>query len=198
MMPRLLRALAHHSGQLVNYSGVGAALGMNHVTTQKYTGIFEQLFLIKTLPPWYTNELKRLTKTPKIHFVDSGLLAALCDISVEKLLEKRRLLGPLLETFVFSELSKLASWNEQRLDFSHFRDKDGNEVDIVIHDSLDRIVGVEVKAAATVNGSDFSGMRKLAEASGRRFVLGLVLYDHSDVVPFGERLFAVPISALWS
>jgi uncharacterized protein len=198
LMPRLLRALAHHSGQLINYSGIGAPLGMNHVTTQKYTGIFEQLFLIRTLQPWYTNELKRLTKTPKIHFLDSGLLAALRDISIERILANRRLLGPLLETFVFTELLKLASWSDQRLEFSHFRDKEGSEVDVVIQDSRERIVGIEVKSAATVTSADFAGLRKLAEASKKQFVLGLVLYDHNTVVPFGERLFAVPISALWS
>lgn len=198
LMPRLLRALAHHSGQLINYSGIGALLGMNHVTTQKYTGIFEQLFLIRTLQPWYTNELKRLTKTSKIHFLDSGLLAALRDISAERLLMNRRLLGPLLETFVFTELLKLASWSDQRLEFSHFRDKEGNEVDIVIQDSRERIVGIEVKSAATVTAADFAGLRKLAEASRKQFAFGAVLYDHSKIVPFGERLFAVPISALWS
>lgn len=198
LMPRLLRALAHHSGQLINYSGIGAPLGMNHVTTQKYTGIFEQLFLIRTLQPWYTNELKRLTKTPKIHFLDSGLLAALRDISTDRLLANRRLFGPLLETFVFTELLKLASWSNHRLEFSHFRDKEGNEVDIVIQDSRERIVGIEVKSAATVTAADFAGLRKLAEASKKQFTLGIVLYDHSTIVPFGERLFAVPISALWS
>lgn len=198
LMPRLLRALAHHSGQLINYSGIGAPLGMNHVTTQKYTGIFEQLFLIRTLQPWYTNELKRLTKTPKIHFLDSGLLAALRDISTDRFLANRRLFGPLLETFVFTELLKLASWSNHRLEFSHFRDKEGNEVDIVIQDSRERIVGIEVKSAATVTAADFAGLRKLAEASKKQFTLGIVLYDHSTIVPFGERLFAVPISALWS
>ncbi|MBB4275591.1 putative AAA+ superfamily ATPase [Rhizobium mongolense] len=71
-MPRLLRILAEHSGQLVNYSGIGAAIGMNHITTQKYVGIFENLFLARTLQPWFSNKLKRLTKTPKVHFLDSG------------------------------------------------------------------------------------------------------------------------------
>lgn len=76
-MPRLLRILAHHSGQLVNYSKVGAPLGLSHVTTQKYAGIFEQLYLTRVLPPWSNNELSRLIKTPKLHFLDAGLLAAM-------------------------------------------------------------------------------------------------------------------------
>lgn len=196
-MPRLLRILAEHSGQLVNYSGIGAAIGMNHITTQKYVGIFESLFLARTLQPWFSNKLKRLTKTPKIHFLDSGLLAALRDLSLDRLRAERGQFGPLLETFVFAEILKLASGGEERFEFSHFRDKQQNEVDIVIEDRRGRVVGIEVKAAASVSNSDFSGLRILADACGERFVSGIVLYDHQKVIPFGERLSAVPISALW-
>lgn len=196
-IPKLLQALAHHSGQLSNYSKVGSLLDMNYLTTQKYTGILEQLFLIYTLPPWHTNQLKRLIKTPKLHFLDSGLLAALQDINLEKLKSNRSLFGSLLETFVFTELLKLSSWNDRRFEFSHFRDKQKNEVDIVIQNRSGQIVGIEVKASATVTNKDFSGLRKLADAHPKAFVLGLVLYDHDQTIPFGDRLLAAPISALW-
>lgn len=196
-MPRLLRALAQHSGQLVNHSAVGAALGMNHVTTQRYAGVFEWLFLTATLPPWHTNRLKRLAKTPKLHFLDPGLLAALRGLSPDRLRSDRGPFGALLETFVFSELLKLAGWSGERLEFTHFRDKERNEVDVVMEDRHGRVVGVEVKASATVTGADFGGLRRLAEACGDRLALGLVLHDHDKVVPFGERLFAAPLSTLW-
>ncbi len=196
-MPRLLRILAEHSGQLVNYSGIGAAIGMNHITTQKYVGIFESLFLARTIQPWFSNKLKRLTKTPKMHFLDSGLLASLRDLSLDRLRDDRGQFGALLETFVFGEILKLASSGHTRFEFSHFRDKQQNEVDIVIEDRRGRVVGIEIKAAASVSTSDFSGLRMLAEACGERFVSGIVLYDHDKVIPFGERLSAVPISALW-
>lgn len=97
-----------------------------------------------------------------------------------------------------SEVLKLASWTGQRFSLSHYRDKEQNEVDIVIEDQERRTVGVEVKAGATVTAADFSGLRKLAEASGKRFALGLVLYDGDAVVPFGPGLFAAPISSIWS
>jgi len=197
-LPRLLRMLAHHSGQLLNASGLGAPLGLSHVTTLKYIGIFEQLFLTRLLPPWSTNELKRLVKTPKLHFLDSGLLAALRDLSPQHLAANRGEFGALLETFVFSEVLKLASWTGQRLSFSHYRDKDQNEVDIVIEDEVRRTIGLEVKAGATVTAADFRGLRRLAEAAGKRFALGLVLYDGDTLVPFGPSLFAAPISSLWS
>lgn len=196
-MPRLVRALAHHTGQLINYTQLGASLALNHVTTQKYTGILEQLFLTYLLPPWSTNELKRLIKTPKLHFLDSGLVAALRNLSPQRLAAERGAFGALLETFVLSEVRKLASWSGERFEFSHFRDKEQNEVDLVIEDHERRIVGIEVKAAATVTSADFGGLRKLADAAGKRFALGMVLYDEKQVVPFGPKLFAAPISSLW-
>ena len=197
-MPRLLRVLAEHSGQLVNYSGFGAPLGMNHVTTRKYVGILENLFLVHTLPPWYTNTLKRITKSPKLHFLDAGLLASLKALTPERLRTDRTPFGPVLETFVLGELLKLASWADDRYAFSHFRDKERNEVDIVIEDGLGRIVGVEVKASATVSEGDFAGLRRLAAATRDSFAMGLVLYDHEHAVPFGERMAATPLSTLWS
>jgi len=198
IMPKLLSILAEHSGQLVNYSGIGSAIGLNHVTTRKYTGIFENLFVVQTLQPWFTNKLKRLTKSPKLHFLDAGLLAALRGISPDILRKNKTPFGAILETFVFSELQKIATWSEQRVSFSHFRDKDKNEVDIVIENRRGEVVGIEVKSSATVSASDFSGMRKLAEACGDRFIQGLVLYDHDQVVPFGANMTAAPLSCLWS
>ena len=197
-MPHLLRVLARHAGQLVNHTAIGGSLGMNHVTTRKYVGILESLFLVRTAPPWHTNALKRLTQTPKLHFLDAGLLAALRGASPDGLRRDRTPLGAILETFVLAELLKMAEWSGERLEFSCFRDKERNEVDIVVGDRRGRVVGIEVKAAASVSRGDFHGMRRLAEACGDRFALGLVLYDHDQIVPFGDRMLAVPLSALWA
>jgi len=196
-MPRLLRALAEHSGQLINHAGVGASLDLNHVTTQKYTGVFEQLFLVRTLPSWHNNALKRLTKKPKLHFLDSGLLAALRGLTPERVAADRSNFGAVLETFVFAEVLKLTGWSDDRFSLSHFRDKEQDEVDLVLEDRQGRIVGLEVKGSATVRNEDFGGLHKLAQAVGERFAFGAVLYDHEQVVPFGERLAAVPLSSLW-
>ena len=196
-MPQLIRVLAQHAAQLINYSAMGAPLGMSHVTTRKYAGILEQLFLTVTLAPWYTNRLKRLTKTPKVHFLDAGLLATLCDLTPERIRVERKPWGAVLETFVLSELLKLASWSEDRFDFFHFRDKEKHEVDVVIEDHRGRVIGIEVKASATVVVSDFRGLRRLAKACGDRFVAGMVLYDHEVTVPFGDRMFAMPLAVLW-
>ncbi len=198
LMPRLLRVLAEHSAQLVNHSGFGAPLGMNHVTARKYVGILESLFLVHTLPPRYANTLKRSTKSPKLHFLDAGLLAALRGISPDRVRRDRKVFGPLLETFVLGELLKLAGWGNNRYTFLHFRDKDRNEVDIVIEDRHGQVVGIDVKASATVSHGDFSGLRRLASDCGKNFKMGLVLYDHDRTVAFSDNMAAVPVSALWS
>lgn len=198
-MPRLLRALAHAAGGLVNHSALGAALGMNHVTTAKYAGVFEALFLTRALPAWHPgNALKRLVRTPKLHFLDSGLLAALRGDTPERVRADRARFGPLLESFVVSELLKLAGAHGGRAELSHYRDRDGAEADVVLEDRAGRVVGVEVKASATVGPGDFAGLRRLeATCEPGRFALGLVLHDTDRVVPFGGRLFAAPLSALW-
>lgn len=197
-LPRLLDVLAEHAGQLVNHSSFGSALGLSSVTAQKYVAVLERLFLVRTLEPWSSNRLSRLIKTPKLHFLDSGLLAALREDEEEALRQDRSRFGALLETFVVSELLKLASWSERRVSFSHYRTKDQDEVDVVIEDRRGRIIGIEVKASATVRPQDFRGLRQLQEAVGDRFVRGLVLHDHDRVTPFGEKLQAAPLSILWS
>jgi predicted AAA+ superfamily ATPase len=197
-LPRLLQVLAEHAGQLVNHSSFGAALGLSSVTAQKYVAILERLFLVRTLTPWSSNRLSRLVKTPKLHFLDSGLLAALREDEEEALRQDRSRFGAVLESFVVSELLKLASWSERRVSFSHYRTKDQDEVDVVIEDRRGRVVGIEVKASATVRPKDFRGLRQLQEAVGDRFMRGLVLHDHDRVTPFGEKLQAAPLSILWT
>ena len=197
-MPQLLQYSAEFSGKLVNYASIGSGIGMNHATTRKYLDTFERLFLVYYLPPWYSSGIKRIAKTAKLHFLDSGLLAALLNLSSEKLEIDRTSFGRLLESFVVGELLKLASFSDDRYRFSHFRHRQRDEVDIVVEDMDGRIVGIEVKASATVALSDFSGLKKLEEECGDRFTLGVVLYDHEHIVSFGERLLAVPISALWN
>ncbi|MFO1087625.1 MAG: ATP-binding protein [Reyranellaceae bacterium] len=197
-LPRFVRLLAEHSGQLVNYSTFAGGIGVSYKTTQRYIGLLEQLFLVATLPPWYTNAVKRIVKTPKLHFVDSGILAVNRSMSFARAKADRSAFGALLEGFVFAEVSKLATWSDSPLSLFHFRDPEGREVDIVLEADDGTVAGIEIKANATVTPADFAGLRKLAQAAARRFAFGVVLYDGDTVVPFGERLAAAPLSCLWS
>ncbi|SRR5690554_19029 len=197
-MPRLLRALAQQSGQLTNYSQLGGQLGLDGKTTTKYIGVLEQLFLLTRVEPWFRNRLNRLIKTPKLHFLDSGLLASLSGATQESMEKDRTQLGALLETFVLAEVARQITWQSDTYSLYHYRDKDQNEVDIVIENDMGEVVGLEIKAAATVKNSDFKGLRRLADSAGNDFRLGIVLYDGDAILPFGENLYAAPISSLWA
>jgi predicted AAA+ superfamily ATPase len=196
-LPKFIRLLAEYSARLVNYSQFGSSIDVSHKTGQRYVGLLEQIFLVSTLQPWYTNALKRIVKTPKLHFLDSGLLATARGLSFERVKGDRDVFGALLESFVFSEVMKLMTASDLRLTPYHFRDQQMREVDIVLERDDGMIVGIEVKASATVKSSDFAGLHTLAEACKNKFAYGIVLYDSTDLVPFGDRLAAAPLSSLW-
>ncbi|MBL9140822.1 MAG: DUF4143 domain-containing protein, partial [Phycisphaerae bacterium] len=196
-VPKLLKLAATQTARLINVSELAAAFQISRPTIRDYVTLLERIFVLDELPPWHSNRLKRLVKTPKLHVTDSGLACALLGLSPADLWQDREAFGQLLETFVYGELRRQSSAMEDPIDFSHFRDKDGAEVDIVLEHSGSRLSGVEVKASSTVHSTDFRGLRRLREASGKRFVCGVVLYDGEVTVGFGDGLFAVPISALW-
>jgi hypothetical protein len=196
-VPRLLTFAAGQTARLLNVTDLAAPFQLSRPTIRDYITLLERVFLIEELPPWHTNRLSRLVKTPKLHLGDTGVAAALLGLDAEALYEDRAVLGRFLETFVYQELRRQASGHHDDIRFHHFRDKDGHEVDIVLERRGRQIAGVEVKAAATVTPADFRGLRKLAAAAGRRFAAGVVLYDGETSASFGDALYAVPVRTLW-
>lgn len=195
-LPRLLALAAGQTACLVNVSELAAPFQVSRPTIREYVTLLSRIFLLEELPSWHNNRLSRLIKTPKLHVGDTGLACTLLGLDAEMLWKDRALFGRILETFIFQELRRQASWHEETVSFSHFRDKDKVEVDIVL-ECAGKLAGVEVKATATVISNDFKGLRKLQDAAQKNFAAGVVLYDGEAVVPFGNRLYAVPISRLW-
>ena len=196
--PRLLEVASHLAGQLVNLSEIARHVALDYKTIDHYLTVLEQLYLVRRVPPWFRNELRRLVKTPKLHFIDTGLLAAVRGLQLAGLRADRTRFGPLLESFVFGELLKAASWWSERIAFFHYRDKDQLEVDFVLENAAGDIVGLEVKSAASVQAADFRGLERLRAASGREFRQGIVLYTGEQTLAFGDRLRALPISCVWT
>ena len=196
-LPRLLALAAGQTAGLVNVTELAGPFQLSRPTIRDYVTLLERVFLLELLPPWFTNRRSRLIKTPKLHIGDTGVACALLNIDADALTKERSTLGQLLETFVFQELRRQASWHESAIAFYHFRDKDGAEVDIVLERGAREVAGIEVKAGATVRSSDFRGLRKLAAAAGERFVAGVVLYDGEATAGFGDGFYAVPIRRLW-
>ncbi len=196
-LPRLLSLIATQTAQLRNISSLAAPFQESRVTIHDYVTLLKNIFLIDILSPWHTNRGKRLLKTPKIHIGDTGVATSLMGMDEATLAADRSTLGRLAETFVFQELRRLASWHPDEIRFHHFRDKDGYEVDIVLERSAGEVVGVEVKASASIKRSDFAGLRKLQTLAKSGFKAGIVLYDGEACVSFGDKLQAVPLRMLW-
>lgn len=196
-VPRFLRALSHTAGQMCNYSQLGAQVGLDGKTASRHIGVLEQMYLLRRIEPWARNRLSRLVKSPKLQFIDSGLLASLQGLTSAEVIRDRRRLGPVLESFVFGELLKHAAAAEGEYRILYYRDADQVEVDLVLEDAAGGVVGVEIKASATVREGDLRGLRKLAHLSGSSFRLGVLLYDGAEILPMGEGLWAAPIASLW-
>ncbi|WP_280549317.1 MULTISPECIES: ATP-binding protein [unclassified Halomonas] len=196
-MLRLMELLAYRTASLLNVSNLSKELGMERATIAKYLGILERLFLIQQLPAWHRNHAKRLIKSPKLHIVDTGLAAALGRLGPEQWLTEAERFGSLLESHVVEQLIAQASWIEPELRFSHYRDKDQVEVDLVIERGRE-LWGVEVKRAASVQAKDAAGLARLADQAGKGFRGGMLLYTGRHCLKLQvPGCFAVPIGMLW-
>ncbi|MGH8909423.1 MAG: ATP-binding protein [Egibacteraceae bacterium] len=196
-MRALIRLLAARSGQLLVASALGSDVRLPQRTVGRYLHLLEEVFLIKRIPAWSRNLSARAIGTPKVAMVDSGVAANLLDAEASQLLRPGAPFGPLLEGFVLMELARQLTWCDERAELFHYRTRDDVEVDAVLESRRGRVVGVEIKASSTVRAEDFRGLRHLAERLGDDFAVGIVLYTGDQTLPFGPRLRAMPVSALW-
>lgn len=197
-IPQLVRLCAARTGQELNVAAVSGAVGLPARTTSAYLAHLATVFLVSLIPAWATNLSAKVVRRPKLVIVDSGLAAHLLDQDPAALRQPGAPLGPLMETFVLGELRRQLSWATSWPRLSHFRDRQGYEVDAVLEGPAGKVVGLEVKSSTTVGPTDFRGLRLLADRLGERFVAGMVLYTGRQTIPAGDRLAAVPIAALWS
>ncbi len=193
----LLRLLAARSGALARYDALARDVGVDGKTVKSHLDVLERLFLVRVRRPWHVNLGQRQVKAPKLYVSDTGLLAALIGADVRRVRDDDGFAGALLETFVATELERQASWLDEQLSFWHYREGD-REVDVIVERPSGEIVGVEVKASATVRAHDFAGLRHVRERVGDRMVSGVIVYAGARTLPFGEGMWAVPLQALWA
>ena len=196
-LPRFLRSLAQVSGQMCNYTQLGGQVGLDSKTAARYIGVFEQMYLLRRVEVWARNRLKRVVKTPKLQFIDAGLLATLLDLGPAEVQQDRSRFGNVLETFAYSELLKHITTAADDYRVLYYRDVDLFEVDVVIENAAGQLIGVEIKASATVKAGDLHGLKKLASVAGGQFKMGVLLYDGAETLPLGDHLWAAPLSTLW-
>jgi predicted AAA+ superfamily ATPase len=195
-VPRLLKLLAARVGTLHNQSEISRSGGIPNSTLTRYLSLLKTTFLVQELPAWSTNLGKRLVKSPKLFMVDTGLTCALLGLDAAGLKQGGEVAGRVFENFVALEVFKHASWSDKLVRLYHFRSQRGQEVDIVLEDSQGQVVGIEVKLSASPAARDFAGLKTLQEHLGKRFVCGALLHTGREIVPFGERLHAVPVQLL--
>ncbi len=197
-LPRLLGLLAARSANLLNMSDLANNANIAYTTLQRYMALLEATFLVQLVQPWSGNFSSRLVKSPKVYLIDTALIAALLGVNETQLEHNPNVYGALLENFAVNELHRLASWSDAQPKAFHFRTHQHQEVDVVLERANGQLLGFEIKASATVTPADFKGLKALQAATPDRFVHGVVLYSGGSVIPFGDGLSAVPLTALWA
>lgn len=192
--------LAGLSGNLLKYASIANDLELDDKLAKNYSEILDLMFILRRVPAYLKNRSKRqATRIPKVHFVDTGLACYLLGIRSGAQLLNSPHYGGLLESLLYMECCKQAGWAQEETTLYHFRDKQKNEVDIVLERSDGTIIGIEVKASASVNKADFKGLGKLAEFAEERFKQGYLFYAGQQILPFrwgDDRFFALPLGLL--
>ncbi|MEU7831775.1 ATP-binding protein [Nonomuraea sp. NPDC049129] len=196
-MRRLLSVIGARMGGLAVVQSIAGDVGLPRVTLSRYLDLLELIFVIKRIPAWSSNLTTRAISTPKLIVTDSGLGGRLIGMSPERARDVTAPVGPLLENFAIGEVARQLTWANESVQLFHYRDRDQIEVDMVLEHASGEVIGLEVKAAETVRGDDFRGLRHLADRLGSRFRAGFVLYTGEQSLSFGEKLRALPMSSLW-
>ena len=194
-MSLLLKLLASVSSEALNYTNLSKTVQMDSKSVQKYVSALENLYLVKRIPGWHRNELKRAIKQPKIHFIDTGLLCAIRSISEEAIQADRNLMGSLMETWICSELLKAVAVSEQDCQLFHYRDKNQREVDFILAGSSGQSTGIEVKAGMTIKREMFAAQEMLIKTGSIQ--RGVIIYNGDKILPYSDQLLALPVGCLF-
>lgn len=198
-LTQLLQLIAgRNSGEFVA-ARIGREVNIPERSLPTYLDALRSVYLVRILPGWSNNVAHRAVAIPKVSLCDTGLAAYLAGVDAEGLEQdaSATLAGGFIEGFVLGELSKQRAWSSQEFALSHFRDSYGHEVDIVLENRRREVVGVEVKTTSTPRSGDFRGLEFLRNKIGEHFKAGVVLHTGTRSMPFGDRLWALPIATLW-
>jgi predicted AAA+ superfamily ATPase len=202
MLPRLLRILAARSGQVLNIAGTASAVGMEKSSAENYLKLLEAVFLVFRLPAWGTTLGSRVARQPKVHLVDSGVMAWLLGLTPEKIATNDPAAlteyGHLMKTFAVGEILRQVTWSEAPVAVGHFRTSEAQEVDLVLERDDGMVFAFEIKAGTRVDKSDLAGIRALRARLGERLVAAVVLYTGALAFRFDDGTSVLPLDALWS
>ena len=196
----VLRALAGRQAAELVKARLAQETSVPESTITGYLDLLHDVGLVASLPPWTPNLTKREIGRAKSFVTDSGLAMWLARLTPQQLtrMEYGEAFGAVLEAFVGAELMRQRTWSSRRYDIYHWRDRDTDEVDIVLEFDDGSVVGIEVKSSASFTARQFSGLLKLRDRLGERFVAGIVLNTGVAGYRYADRLYGAPVSALWT
>lgn len=195
---RYLEVLGLSTAGLPAEATLYQAADIDRRTADAYDRLFESLYLLDRLPAWSSNRLTRLVKRPKRYLTDPALAVSAARIDAATILRDGDLLGRILDTFVTAQLRPEIALLQPRSRLHHLRTESGrHEVDLVIDLGGGRVVGIEVKAASAPGTKDAHHLAWLREQLGERFVRGILFHTGPHPFELGDRIWALPICALW-
>jgi len=180
-----VRLSAGRAGQVVNLSSLGADAGVTHATAKSWLSVLEATFIAARLPPFHANFGKRLIKTPKLYFFDTGVLCQLLGIETPAQLDTHPLRGAVFECWVVSEILKYFHHRGQRPHLYFYRDQRGEEVDVLVERGS-KWIAVEIKSSFTPSEDFYRGLERFASAAAhlpqreRRAVEKIVVYGGAE------------------
>ena len=195
-LSRLYKLVAQRTSATAVNTELARALDVSQPTLASYRRLLERLYLSTELPGWTVGVSTKAGHRPKLHVTDTGLAAGALSMSAQRLATST-MGGGFLESFVLNELLRQTTTIDEAITFAHFRDRSGIEVDIIVERPDGTVVAIEVKSARSVNQSDTSGLAFLRERLGDRFACGILFHTGPLTARFGDRIWAVPVAALW-
>ncbi len=195
---KLVEVLAAWSSKYMEISSIGQQLSVSRPTVETYINALETLFIIERIRPWHSTDYDRISKLEKMFMVDTGLMTSLLGWTPEKVRLDGSLNGKLIESYVYTQLIAILTADDDEYELYHYRDREKREVDFIIQHENGDILGIEVKAGSAVKSDSFKHLKWFKERMAKENPFtGIVLYTGEHTVPFGENMWAVPISALW-
>jgi uncharacterized protein len=197
-MNQLLRLFAARTSCELVMQGIIGDAPLERQAVYDHRAWLETIHLVTTLPAWSRNLTRRVKRHPKVFITDPGLAAWLLGKTPDALDDPADpATGQLVETFVYCELRRQLTWAATDVTLYHWQDRSGAEVDIVIEAADGRVTAIEVKTGQTAKPEWFRWLGQMRDTLGDKFTAGIALYAGNETLPFGDRLLATPISALW-
>ena len=184
LFQKFISLCAGRIGQQLNLSNLGNECGVDHKTIQSWIGVLEASFIIHLLPPYYKNFNKRIVKSPKLYFCDTGLACYLLGIQQKEQLHLHPFRGALFENMVVAEMLKTRYNKGLRSNLYYFRDNTGNEIDVLI-DEGKKIIPVEIKSAETISPAFFRGLEFWGRLTGNK--TGYIVYGGTESISIKNK-----------